>query len=177
MPPRLLGIAAAAAGLVLLLVLAAGVALVRSRQRGGENDASRAALPQPASRQADVGAPLPFDDQFSGTIAQRRGAGGTTVTLHLSGTGQQAVQLDISLLVNQGGGGGSQVQSNQAVLRDAAGAPLCQGGLLSLDASGFSAQCRGVGVYAGRGLQLQGTITTLTGTQLQGELQVSAASG
>jgi Na+-translocating ferredoxin:NAD+ oxidoreductase RnfD subunit len=177
-PPRLLGIAAAAAGLVLLLVLAAGVAVLRSEQHGGADDAPPPpSVAQTTTLTAASGPPLPLEQPFAGTLSQRRSGAGVAVTIHVSGTGRQALQLDVNLLVNQGDDGQSVVQGNQAVLRDATGAQLCQGGLLSMDDAGFSAQCQGAGAYAGKTLQLQGTITALSGTQLQGQLHVSSVGG
>jgi Na+-translocating ferredoxin:NAD+ oxidoreductase RnfD subunit len=175
---RAMSVLAGAFGVVLLFVLAAGVVAFHSQGQSGD-DARQpvsAGVTDLRTQSTSGAAGLPFQDRFTGTIAQSTGPTGTTVSIQIAGNGDRPVQLQIDLLVTQATNGGGRVQNNQAVLTDATGEQLCRGQVTQLDSTGFAVRCQGAGSYAGTALQVMGTFTTQPSSQVQGDLQVQAAN-
>ncbi|GEM_PF-1169429 len=168
---RALVLTCAAAGLALVVLVAAGLAAFHHSAHAGNDNGSRAGVGAAA---APAAAPA-FDDTFSGTVAQHDDQNGVTIDLQLTGSGERPVQLAIHLTGASVGRGQVQVLGNQAVLSDGSGARLCQGQVTELSASRFAVACQGVGAYAGKALQVLGTITDATASRLEGDLQVAPA--
>lgn len=171
------GIALPAATVVLVALLALGLAIVH-RTSGAA--AGAAALPtggqpqQAARGQAGSRVPLAFHDQFVGTVAQQQDqTGAGTIEITGTGSGERAVQLRMGLVLGQASAGRRRVQGGQATLADSSGAPLCQGQVVSFDGQALLVSCRGTGADSGTQYELNISLTSASNTSLQGALEVA----
>ena len=167
---KALGFGILAVGLALLIFLAAGIGPFRWGQGGGATTAADSAASGAAVQTQQAAG---FQDSYTGTVQQGR----SNLELVLAGSGQRTVNLDIQLQLARGAGDETQIVGNSATMTDANGASLCSGQVASLDNSGFQIDCQGAGPYAGRSLNVNGSIDGGTGSQIQGTLQVSASGG
>ena len=164
---KALGFGLLAAGLPVLIFLAAGIGPFRWGQSSTGTTAAVSASSAASQTQQAAG----FQDSYTGTIRQQR----RSLEMVIAGSGERAVNLDIQLQLAPSDSDGATVTGNRATMTDASGATLCSGQVTALDDNGFQIDCQGSGPYAGHSLNVNGSIDGGVGAQIQGTLQVSTA--
>ncbi|HZU75536.1 MAG TPA: ferric reductase-like transmembrane domain-containing protein [Dehalococcoidia bacterium] len=165
---RTLVFLAGAIGVAAVVLLADGVGPLRW---GQASDSSAAPA---TSRAAALQTPASFSESYAGSVLQSNGYR-AALSVHIDARGQRPVGLDLQVFQQRRGLGGAAL-GGTAVMTDASGATLCTGQVTSFTNSGFTVDCQGAGPYAGRELNLQGTITAGNGDSFQGVLSVVVAS-
>jgi len=126
--PRLSTVGAVAATSLAGFTLVAGLGLLPHSLGTNGTAAAATKRPQPPTR---------LSVAFSGSIAQRQGAGGALVSVVGHGSGNRKVLVRIDLVTPDG----STITDTSLQLEDVSSGAVCAGTVAAIDATGFNGTC------------------------------------